>query len=459
MTRTFLGATLATLLMAGTAMAADLNALVWCDHSDPNLLKPFEDANGIKVNVKEFEGTGAGLAIVERSQPGDWDVMVIDSIDIRRGVERGLFEALPEDKLPMADLFPEVTMDAYTKVDGVRYGVTEKFGYNTISYNRAKVDAADMESLSALAYDKYKGRIAIYDYYLPVIGLVAMSLGKKTAELTEADLPAIKEVLLKMKANAKAVTDVVSSQTVLATGEADVLIALERAGHEVMVLPERYSDSMGHAGAVAGQQFQDRACPVFRVAGAIGTLAAVAVVDRQLAFQDIGEQRHAMPVDDGRFTGRQRDDGGGDVRLACGGIGDVLAHDGLAAGQQRDGGIALGEAGGGRRRQHGGGQSESGFHGVRLQERVDDPVDLRHRDASRNHTIERNRPRPAREDKQQHRRPDEMLRPGFRVDEDLDDESHGEKRQRRKARGKPQNEQDGAGEFDGRGELCGEFGR
>jgi gamma-glutamyltranspeptidase/glutathione hydrolase len=30
----------------------------------------------------------------------------------------------------------------------------------------------------------------------------------------------------------------------------DVLVALERAGHEVTVLPERYSDSMGHAGAV-----------------------------------------------------------------------------------------------------------------------------------------------------------------------------------------------------------------
>ena len=34
----------------------------------------------VKVNVKEFEGTGAGLALVEQSQPGDWDVMVIDSI-------------------------------------------------------------------------------------------------------------------------------------------------------------------------------------------------------------------------------------------------------------------------------------------------------------------------------------------------------------------------------------------
>jgi spermidine/putrescine transport system substrate-binding protein len=54
--------------------------------------------------------------------------------------------------------------------------------------------------------------------------MAAMAIGKKTAEISEADLPAIKEVLVKMKANTKAVTDVVSSQTALATGEADVLI-------------------------------------------------------------------------------------------------------------------------------------------------------------------------------------------------------------------------------------------
>jgi spermidine/putrescine transport system substrate-binding protein len=72
--------------------AADLNALIWCDHADPALLQPFEEANGVKVNVKEFEGTGAGLAIVEQSQPGDWDVMVIDRSTCRavpkRPVER-----------------------------------------------------------------------------------------------------------------------------------------------------------------------------------------------------------------------------------------------------------------------------------------------------------------------------------------------------------------------------------
>ncbi len=211
-------------LFAGQAAAADLNALIWCDHADPNLLKPFEEANGIKVNIKEFEGTGAGLAIVEQSQPGDWDVMVIDSIDVRRGVERGLFAPLPEDQLPFADMFPEVVMDAQTKIDGKRYGITEKFGYNTIGYNKAKVDPADMQSMQSLLADKYKGRIAIYDYYLPVIGMAAMAIDRKTAEITEADLPAIKDVLVKMKANAKAVTDVAASQTAIATGEADILV-------------------------------------------------------------------------------------------------------------------------------------------------------------------------------------------------------------------------------------------
>ena len=212
------------LFAASPALSQELNALIWCDHADPALLQPFEEANGVKVNVKEFEGTGAGLALVEQSQPGDWDVMVIDSIDVPRGVEKGLFEPLPEDKLPFGDLFAEVKMDSSTVVDGKRYGITEKFGYNTIGFNNTKVDPADMQSMASLTDPKYKGRIAIYDYYLPVIGMAALSIGKKTAELTEADLPAIKDVLLKMKANAKLVGEVTASQTALATGEVDILV-------------------------------------------------------------------------------------------------------------------------------------------------------------------------------------------------------------------------------------------
>ncbi|TJV27945.1 MAG: spermidine/putrescine ABC transporter substrate-binding protein, partial [Mesorhizobium sp.] len=42
----------ALLLATGSLVqAADLNALIWCDHADPALLQPFEEANGVKVNV------------------------------------------------------------------------------------------------------------------------------------------------------------------------------------------------------------------------------------------------------------------------------------------------------------------------------------------------------------------------------------------------------------------------
>ena len=206
------------------AGAEEINALVWCDHADPALIEPFEKATGIKVNLKEYEGTGAGLSIIEQSQPGDWDVFVVDGIDVPRIVEKGLLAELPEDQLPIADIFPALLMDDQTKKDGKRYAVSEKFGYNSISFNNTKVDPADMNHIPIIWDEKYKGRIAVYDYYLPVMGLVAMGLGIKTAEIDEGDLPQIRDALFKMKAVSKLVGDVVASQTALATGEVDILV-------------------------------------------------------------------------------------------------------------------------------------------------------------------------------------------------------------------------------------------
>ena len=48
-------------------------------------------------------------------------------------------------------------MDQHTKVDGKRYGITEKFGYNTIGFNKSKVDPADMQSLGVADRRKIQG--------------------------------------------------------------------------------------------------------------------------------------------------------------------------------------------------------------------------------------------------------------------------------------------------------------
>ena len=216
----------ASLLSASLVARAqeELNALVWCDHTDPGFIEPFEKANNVKVNLKDYEGTGTALSIIEQSQPGDWDVFVVDGIDVPRVVEAGLLAPLPADALPTADLFPEIVMPENHVIDGKTYAITEKFGYNTISYNKNNVDAADIQDIAVMWSDKYKDRIAIYDYYLPVMGLVAISLGIDTANIQASDLPAIKEKLFAMKDVSRQVGEVVSSQTAIATGEVDILV-------------------------------------------------------------------------------------------------------------------------------------------------------------------------------------------------------------------------------------------
>jgi spermidine/putrescine transport system substrate-binding protein len=212
-------------LVAGAAAAQEeLNALVWCDHTDPALIAPFEEQFGVKVNLREYEGTGAALALLEQSRPGDWDVLVIDGIDVFRAVEAGVLAPLDPATLPTADFFPEVVMEANNVIDGVTYAVTEKFGYNTISYNAEKVDPADMETLAMVWSEKYAGRISIYDYYLPVMGLAAMANGVATADISAETLPAIGETLATMRSRAASVAGVVAAQTALATGEVDIVI-------------------------------------------------------------------------------------------------------------------------------------------------------------------------------------------------------------------------------------------
>ncbi|WP_441931854.1 ABC transporter substrate-binding protein [Mesorhizobium sp. 2RAF21] len=202
----------------------ELNALVWCDHTDPRLIEPFEKANNVKVNLKEYAGTGAAISIIEQSRPGDWDVLVIDGVDVPRAIDMDILGEMPADKLPLGDLFPEVRMKQTTTRNGKVYAITEKFGYNTIAYDKTKVDPKDMDDLSVIWSEKYKGRIALYDYYLPLVGLTGVAIGKKTADLTQNDLPAIKEKLFAMKKVARQVSDVVASQTALASGEVDIVV-------------------------------------------------------------------------------------------------------------------------------------------------------------------------------------------------------------------------------------------
>jgi len=94
-------------VLATPAMAQEeLNALVWCDHTDPALIEPFEEEHGVRVNLREYEGTGAALALLDQSRPGDWDVLVIDAIDVFRAPKPASWRRCPRASCPRGTSFP-----------------------------------------------------------------------------------------------------------------------------------------------------------------------------------------------------------------------------------------------------------------------------------------------------------------------------------------------------------------
>lgn len=225
------GALCAAAWLPAAGAAGSINALVWCDHTDAGFLKAFTAKTGIKVNVKDYEGTGTALSLLEQSKPGAWDVFVVDSTDVRRVVARGLLAPLDPKDFPVADIPEPVRLADYHTVGGKVYAMPEKFGYNAIAFDRKKVTPEQARDIATLWNPAFKGKIGIYDYYLPIISQIAIALGKKPQTLTEADLPAIREKLKAIRANAAMVGDVVTSQTAIATGQ----VAIVAGGGEYLV--------------------------------------------------------------------------------------------------------------------------------------------------------------------------------------------------------------------------------
>ena len=207
-------------LLALPVAAQEINALVWCDHTDPALLEPFEEAHGVTVNVKEYEGTGAGYA-VEQSQPGDWDVLVVDAIDVPRVGHRP-HGPMPAEALPLGDLFPEVRMADSTPRDGTvcrhrevrlqhrglqhRHGRSRRHG--DLRHPVGQVRGPDRCLRLLPAGDGAYGDRARYRH-------PGADRGRPAGD---------PRATLRHEGGAAQVGEVVASQTALATGEVDIVI-------------------------------------------------------------------------------------------------------------------------------------------------------------------------------------------------------------------------------------------
>ena len=87
------------------------------------------------------------------------------------------------------------------------------------------MDPDDARTAEIMWNPKYKNRIAVYDYYFPVIQLVGLSQGITPAQITVANLESkIRQPLLRLKANTQVVGDIVTVLNALYGESVDMIV-------------------------------------------------------------------------------------------------------------------------------------------------------------------------------------------------------------------------------------------
>ncbi|MBV1824482.1 ABC transporter substrate-binding protein [Komagataeibacter oboediens] len=225
-----LAATTAFIILAAIqpapVRAADdvLNVLTWCDHEDPELLGPFEQANRVRVHFKDIDSTSAVRTILHQSQAGDWDVVIMEETAAPQLAAAGLLMPLDPADFPSDSVPAAIASPASGSYQGRLYSVPEKYGFHAVAFNQTHVSTQDMQDINAIWQPRYHGHIAIYDSYLPIMSYIALALGLDPAHLTDADLPALQDKLAALRANATLVGDTASVQQALADGVVDIVV-------------------------------------------------------------------------------------------------------------------------------------------------------------------------------------------------------------------------------------------
>tara|TARA_B100000780_G_scaffold256884_1_gene206360 strand:- start:2797 stop:3909 length:1113 start_codon:yes stop_codon:yes gene_type:complete len=218
-------------LWRSPAFAADnvVNVLAFGGYEEPGMLDDFTAKTGIAVNLKIHDGSDAEMvAMVKTSAPGTFDVMTPTSSFIPSAVADGVLMELDDADYPLSDYFPIIADWAPTLVEGKRYAIVNRFGYYGITYNHTKYSEEDASSWGLLFDESVKGKVALFDWYLPNMGCISKYNGNANPyDLDAAAFGKLGATLNSLRPQVGMVAGTSQVQQALAGGTFDLAIAGE----------------------------------------------------------------------------------------------------------------------------------------------------------------------------------------------------------------------------------------
>lgn len=226
-------------------LGGELNILVMPGYEEEQIIKPFEEKYGIKVNAKIYPSSDEMFAILSAAKPGDWDVITPDTPWIDKLVKADLVEELNPADYPISEFYPRWQDFDQCKVNGKTYGVVSRWGYYGVVYNSSKVTEEEAQSTAVLFDPKYKGKVVLFDWYLPNMGMIARYLGyDQPYDITGDDLNKVKDKLMSLRpqvgviaaTNSDTIQALANESAWLSFGGEWLQLILKEQGHPIEVV-------------------------------------------------------------------------------------------------------------------------------------------------------------------------------------------------------------------------------
>ncbi len=206
-----------------------VNVLAFGGYEEPGMLDEFEKSTGIKVNLKIHDGSDEEMvALIKSSPAGTFDIMTPTSAYIPQAVKDGILLELNPADYPLGDYFKLIAEWPPVYMDGKMFAIVNRFGYYGITYNYKKFSESDVSSYALLFDEKVKGRVALFDWFLPNMGCVSKFLGNKQPyDLDAAAFGTLGETMKKLRPQVGMVGNTSQVIQALAGGSYDLAIAGE----------------------------------------------------------------------------------------------------------------------------------------------------------------------------------------------------------------------------------------
>ena len=183
---------------AGLGAADTIRVLNWQGYGTDEdwALEAFTEKTGHTVEHEYFNSEQEMLTKL-RTNPGTYDVVLINSAYTPQAAEEGLIQPVDMSKITNAgDLIEEMRNNPNLVIDGDTYGVAWVWGATSVTVNTDKIDPIP-DTIEVLWSEDLAGRVGWRDDAVEAVQMAAVALGQDINN--PSDLDAIREKLRALK--------------------------------------------------------------------------------------------------------------------------------------------------------------------------------------------------------------------------------------------------------------------